>query len=68
MSFSIDEYHSKSLWATANASSIDIGLQEKDFTVANEKKREIMWKIRDSILNDLNRQFPYLSQNSEENM
>ena len=66
LSFSVDEFAARSLWATGQASSIDIGLVENVYTEADQAKRDAMWAIRDQIVADLRSQFPYLEVNSTE--
>lgn len=66
LSFSVDEYRTRALWATAEASSIDIGLVENVYTEAAEPKRRQLWAIRDQLVADLRLAFPELEQNSTE--
>lgn len=66
LSFSVDEFAARSLWATGQASSIDIGLVENVYTQADEAKRDAMWAIRDEIVRDLRKKFPDLQVNSTE--
>jgi hypothetical protein len=66
ISMSTDEYVAGFLWAEARLASVDIGLQENDFTEADDAKRQKMWETRDVMIKDLLRQFPYLTQNSDE--
>jgi hypothetical protein len=66
LSFSVDEYRSRILWASAEASSVDVGLVENVYTEASETQRRQLWAIRDFMVTDLRKAFPDLEQNSTE--
>lgn len=66
LSFSVDEFQTRILWATARSASVDVGLVENVFTEADEAKRKLMWEIRDFMVRDLKEHFPALEQTSKE--
>lgn len=66
ISFSVDQIESHALWASARIASVDIGLQETTYTQADPKKRAIMRKIDQLVLDDLRRQFPQLTLNKKD--
>ncbi len=66
LSFSVDQFAARSLWAVGRSSSVDIGLVENVYTEADSAKRRAMWAIRDQIVADLRSQFPDLEVNSTE--
>lgn len=66
LSFSVDEFHSRILWASASLASVDIGLVENEFTAADEAKRKAMREIRDLMIRDLKQRFPELTQTKKE--
>lgn len=65
MSFSVDEGGAGILWASAQFSSVDVGLVEVAYTEAGAQKREMMWNIRDALVKDLKKQFPDLIVNND---
>jgi hypothetical protein len=64
-SFSVDTGTAGILWAKGSFASVDLGLVEIAYTEASEEQRKKMWAIRDAIIEDLQRQFPALVQNSD---
>ena len=65
VSFSVDQGEARILWARGKFASVDVGLVEKTYTEADESKRKIMWQIRTAMVEDLKRQFPDLTVNSD---
>jgi hypothetical protein len=65
VSFSVDQGDARILWARGRFASVDVGLQEKTYTEADESKRKIMWQIRDAMTEDLVKRFPELAVNSD---
>jgi hypothetical protein len=65
VSFSVDQGDARILWAGGKFASVDVGLVEKTYTEADESKRKIMWQIRAAMVEDLQRQFPDLTINSD---
>ncbi len=66
LSFSVDEYGARVLFAKAGASSVDVGLVENAYTEADATTRQEMQDIRNVMLKDLKEKFPELSQNEDE--
>lgn len=64
-SFSVDSGDARILWARGTFASVDVGLVEKAYTEADESKRKIMWQIRAAMVEDLVKQFPDVTVNSE---
>ncbi len=66
VSFSVDEYRSRVLWASTSAASVDIGLVENVYTEADEATRRQLWAIREYLVADLRREFPALTPTQTE--
>ncbi|HEY4509074.1 MAG TPA: hypothetical protein VJC13_02205 [Candidatus Paceibacterota bacterium] len=62
LSFSVDQGEASKLLATGKFFSVDIGLVEDVYTPANQKERDIMWAIRDFMVEDLKNKFPELKE------
>jgi hypothetical protein len=66
LSFSVDEYRSRVLTATASFASVDVGLAENVYTESNPAKRQQLWAIRSFVVADLQKAFPDLTVNTTE--
>jgi hypothetical protein len=65
VSFSVDQGSASILWATGSFTSVDIGIVEIAYTEADPARREVLWKIRDAIVQDLTDHFPALTVTSD---
>lgn len=65
MSFSVDQGSTTLLGGEGKFASVDAGLVEITFTEASKEKRELMWKIRETMLKDLVEHFPRLTLNED---